>query len=77
MTIKLFQIIKVKNDEKGFEVSLDTHHFRPDELKVNVHDNVLSVEAKHEEKSDDGISRLVNFTEILALILSCILKPNE
>lgn len=54
------QIIKVKNDEKGFEVSLDTHHFRPDELKVNVHDNVLSVEAKHEEKSDDGISRFVS-----------------
>ena len=51
------QIIKVKNDEKSFEVSLDTHHFRPDELKVNVHDNVLSIEAKHEEKSDDGISR--------------------
>ena len=47
----------MKNDEKAFEVSLDTHHFRPDELKVNVHDNVLSVEAKHEEKSDDGISR--------------------
>lgn len=23
------QIIKVKNDDKGFEVSLDTHHFRP------------------------------------------------
>jgi HSP20 family molecular chaperone IbpA len=54
------QIIKVKNDEKAFEVSLDTHHFRPDELKVNVHDNMLSVEAKHEEKSDDGISRFVS-----------------
>ena len=48
---------QVKNDDKAFEVSLDTHHFRPDELKVNVHDNTLSVEAKHEEKSDDGISR--------------------
>lgn len=23
------QIIKVKNDDKGLEVSLDTHHFRP------------------------------------------------
>jgi len=54
------QIIKVKNDDKGLEVSLDTHHFRPDELKVNVHNNVLSVEAKHEEKSDDGVSRYVS-----------------
>jgi len=31
-----------------------------DELKVNVHNNVLSVEAQHEEKSDDGVSRYVS-----------------
>ena len=41
-----------------FEVSLDTHEFRPDELKVNVNNNVLTVEGKHEEKSEDG----ANFT---------------
>jgi len=29
------QIIKVKNDEKGLEVSLDTHHFRPGEVSFD------------------------------------------
>jgi hypothetical protein len=27
---------QVKNDDRNFEVSLDTHHFRPDELKGSV-----------------------------------------
>jgi HSP20 family molecular chaperone IbpA len=48
------QTIKVRDDEKAFEVSLDTHNYRPDEIKVNVVDKVLSVEGKHEEKSEDG-----------------------
>ena len=48
------QTIKVRDDEKTFEVSLDTHNYRPDEIKVNVVDKVLSVEGKHEEKSEDG-----------------------
>ena len=46
--------MRVKEDETKFEVSLDTHEYRPDELKVNVTDNVLTVEGKHEEKSEDG-----------------------
>jgi len=48
------QIIQVKDDDKAFEVSLDTHHYRPDEIKVSVVNNILGVEGKHEEKSDDG-----------------------
>ena len=48
------QLMRVKEDETKFEVSLDTHEYRPDELKVNVTDNVLTVEGKHEEKSEDG-----------------------
>ena len=48
------QTIKVRDDEKAFEVSLDTHNFRPDEIKVNVVDKVLNVEGKHEEKSENG-----------------------
>ena len=51
------QLMRVKEDETKFEVSLDTHEFRPDELKVDVKDNnVLTVEGKHEEKSEDGTS---------------------
>ena len=49
------QTIKVKDDEKTFEVSLDTHNFRPDEIKIDVVDRVLKVEGKHEEKSEDGL----------------------
>ena len=30
------QIIRVKDDDAKFELSLDTHGFRPDEIKVSV-----------------------------------------
>ena len=29
------QIIRVKDDDAKFELSLDTHGFRPDEIKVS------------------------------------------
>ncbi len=47
------QVLRVKDDDSKFELSLDTHEYRPDELKVNVEGNVLSVDAKHEEKGDN------------------------
>jgi len=47
------QIIRMKDDDAKFELSLDTHGFRPDEIKVNVAGGVLGVEAKHEEKGDN------------------------
>ncbi len=47
------QTIRVRDDDAKFEISLDTHDYRPDEIKVNVAGSVLSVEAKHEEKGDD------------------------
>ena len=47
------QVIKMREDDSKFEVSLDTHDYRPDEIRVNVAGNTLSVEAKHEEKGDD------------------------
>jgi HSP20 family molecular chaperone IbpA len=47
------QIIRMTTDDSKFEISLDTHGYRPDEIKVNVKDNQLTVEAKHEEKSDN------------------------
>ena len=43
------------NDKPGqkFEVTLDVSHYLPEELKVTVSDNVLSVQARHEAK-DEG-----------------------
>lgn len=55
-TSRANQLMRVKEDDSKFEVSLDTHEFRPDELKVNVKDNMLSVEGKHEERSEEGNS---------------------
>jgi len=54
LALKDAQTIKVRDDDKVFEVSLDTRNYRPDEIKVNVVDKVLNIEAKHEEKSEDG-----------------------
>ena len=54
LILKDDQTIKVRDNDKSFEVSLDTHNYRPDEIKVNVIDKVLSVEGKHEEKTEDG-----------------------
>jgi len=54
LVLKDDQTIKVRDDSKAFEVGLDTNKFRPDEIKVNVVNNVLNVEGKHEEKSEDG-----------------------
>merc|ERR1712024_9804 len=53
------EVIRVKEDERKLEVSLDTSQYRPDELKVSVSDGVLLVEGKHEEKAEDG-SKMVS-----------------
>ena len=47
-------VIKVKDDDKAFEITMDTSQYRPDELNVNVLGNSLTVEAKHTEQSEDG-----------------------
>merc|ERR1712038_298983 len=44
------EIISSKDDEGKFELSLNTHGFKPDEIKVKVAGGILVVEAKHEEK---------------------------
>ena len=46
----------MKDDDKAFEITMDTSLYKPDELKVNVMQNKLTVEAKHTEKSEDGNS---------------------
>jgi len=49
------QQISVKNDDSNFQISLDTSSYRPDEIKIDINEkNVLTVQAKHEEKSEDG-----------------------
>merc|ERR1712198_718425 len=48
------EVIRVKNDDKKMEVSLDTSQYRPDELSVSVSNGAITVEGKHEEKSEDG-----------------------
>merc|ERR1712083_458661 len=47
-------LISMKNDEKKMELSLNTTGYKPSELKVNVSDGELTIEGKHEEKSEAG-----------------------
>lgn len=41
-----------QNDSKELKLTFDLNDYKPNELKVTVMDNVLKVEAKHEETSD-------------------------
>ncbi len=43
------KVIKVKEGEDKFEVTLDVPQYKPEELKVTVINNVLSIEGKHAE----------------------------
>merc|ERR1711976_424174 len=47
-------IINIKEDETKMEISLNTSGYSPSELTVNVKDDVLIIEGKHEEKSESG-----------------------
>merc|ERR1712038_1463765 len=44
----------MKNDDTKMEISLNTSGYKPSELKVNVSDGEISIEGKHEEKSEEG-----------------------
>eukprot|EP00088_Acartia_fossae_P007223 TRINITY_DN1336_c0_g1_i2.p1 TRINITY_DN1336_c0_g1~~TRINITY_DN1336_c0_g1_i2.p1 ORF type:complete len:239 (+),score=85.61 TRINITY_DN1336_c0_g1_i2:43-717(+) len=48
------EVIRVKEDNDQLEVSLDTSHYRPDELHVSVHDGAVEIDGRHVEKSEDG-----------------------
>lgn len=45
--------IKSPIGKDGFQVSINVEHFKPNELQVKVVDDHITVEAKHEERSDD------------------------
>jgi len=44
---------EVKNDKDKFEVTLDVSQFVPEEISVKTVDNMLKIEAKHEDKPDE------------------------
>ena len=48
------EVLKITDNDIKFEVSVDTHGYNPDELQVKVLDNVVTVEAKHEEKKEES-----------------------
>lgn len=41
-----------KLDENGFQFKVDVTQFKPEEINIKLDDNVVTVEGKHEEKSD-------------------------
>merc|ERR1712123_402574 len=47
-------LISMKNDETKMEISLNTSGYKPSELTVNVADGDITIEGKHEEKSEEG-----------------------
>eukprot|EP00095_Tigriopus_kingsejongensis_P001935 maker-scaffold246_size239296-snap-gene-1.32 protein:Tk01935 transcript:maker-scaffold246_size239296-snap-gene-1.32-mRNA-1 annotation:"lethal2essential for life" len=49
------QIMRIKEDDQKFEITLDVHDYRPEELKVRTQpDNTIIIEGKHEERSKDA-----------------------
>jgi len=49
-------VINLTEDETKMEISLNTSGYSPSELSVNVADDVLIIEGKHEEKTQEGHS---------------------
>merc|ERR1711915_730966 len=47
-------VIRMVDDDSKMEISLDTSGYKPDELKVSAGKGVISVEGRHEEKSEEG-----------------------
>ena len=49
-----FQIIKVNENPNKFEVTLDVPQYKPEELKVTVINNTLSIEGKHADEKQEN-----------------------
>ena len=45
----ILKVIKVKQSDDKFEVTLDVPQYKPEELKVTVINNILSIEGAHNE----------------------------
>merc|ERR1712212_514279 len=70
------EVIRVKEDDKKMEVSLDTSQYRPDELKVSVAGGAITVEGKHEEKAEDG-TRMVSRQFVRKYTLPATANPQD
>lgn len=44
--------VDVIDNDKEYSVSVDVSQFEPEELTVNIVDNTLTIEGKHDEKTD-------------------------
>lgn len=51
------EVLKVKEDDTKFEVSVDTHGYKPEDLQVRIKDNMVTIEAKNEEKKEETNSK--------------------
>ncbi|XP_064597242.1 heat shock protein 27-like [Liolophura sinensis] len=49
-------IVTDKDGNKKFHLEFDLRQFKPEEINLSTANNVLTVEAKHEEKSDGRLS---------------------
>jgi len=47
-------LLGLNEDSSKLEISLNTTGYKPEELKVNVSDDEVKVEGKHEERSEEG-----------------------
>lgn len=43
----------IRNDPQNFQVNLDVHHFKPEELTVKHVDDAIIVTGKHQERTDE------------------------
>ncbi|PAV62800.1 hypothetical protein WR25_23430 isoform B [Diploscapter pachys] len=48
---------QIVNDDKTFGVRMDVSHFRPEQLKVNLDNRMLTIEGEQEDKSEHGYSK--------------------
>ena len=62
--------MRLTDDDSKFEVSLDTHGYKPDEIRINVRGDLLTVEGKHEERSDNR-SEMRQFSRTYSLPPDC------
>ena len=47
------QVVKVQNDENGFELELNTEDYDPEDIKVRVENGMLVIEGNHDEDGNE------------------------
>ncbi|PAV65188.1 hypothetical protein WR25_14517 [Diploscapter pachys] len=52
---------QITNDDKNFAVHMDVSHFRPEQLKVNLDNRMLTIQGEQEDKSEHGYSKRYEF----------------